>query len=109
MNKIKLLAISVLAALGMNACTEDFITVSSTDQILKDNYFTDESRVMTSVVAAYDPLQWFDYFYQYDALNFVSDIMADDIYKGGSDENDQSMATKTHLYTATPLDCCNQI
>lgn len=109
MKQIKLFAISVLAVLGLNACTEDFITVSSTDQILKDNYFTDESRVMTSVVAAYDPLQWFDYFYQYDALNFVSDIMADDIYKGGSDENDQSMATKTHLYTATALDCCNQI
>ncbi len=109
MKKIKLFAITVLAALGLNGCTEDFITVSSTGEILKDNYFTDESRLMTSVVAAYDPLQWFDYFYQYDSINFLSDIMADDIYKGGSDEADQTMATKTHLYTATALDCCNQV
>lgn len=109
MKNIKLLAISVLAALGMTACTEDFITVQPTQEILKDNYFTSEARVMTSVVAAYDPLQWFDYFYQYDALNMVSDIMADDIYCGGSDENDQPILVKTHYYTATSLDCCNQI
>ncbi len=109
MKNIKLFAISVLAALGMTACTEDFITVSPTQEILKDNYFTDEARVMTSVVAAYDPLQWFDYFYQYDALNLVSDVMADDIYCGGSNETDQPILVKTHFYTATPLDCCNQI
>ena len=97
MKKTKLFAISVLAALGMTACTEDFITVSPTQEILKDNYFTNDGRVFTSVVAAYDPLQWFDYFYQYDALNMVSDIMADDIYSGGASETDQAVLTKTHF------------
>lgn len=109
MKKTKLFAISVLAALGMTACTEDFITVSPTQEILKDNYFTNDGRVFTSVVAAYDPLQWFDYFYQYDALNMLSDIMADDIYCGGSDANDQPMNAQTHLYGATALNCCNQV
>lgn len=109
MKKIKLFAISVLAALGMTACTEDFITVSPADQILKDNYFTSDARVFTSVVAAYDPLQWFDYFYQYNALNMVSDIMADDIYCGGASETDQAVLVKAHYYQATALDCCNQI
>ncbi len=109
MKKIKLFAISVLAALGLNGCTEDFLTVNSTTEILRSNYFTEESRLFTSVVAAYDPLNWFDYFYQYNALNMVSDIMADDIYCGGSNDGDQPVLVKTHYYTATAVDCCNQI
>ncbi len=61
------------------------------------------------LMAAYDPLEWFDYFYQYNNLNFVSDIMADDIYCGGSNEGDQPILVKTHYFTATSIDCCNQI
>ena len=61
------------------------------------------------LVAAYDPLEWFDYFYQYNSLPMVADIMADDIYCGGSNEGDQPVLVKTHYYTATATEVCNQI
>lgn len=99
----------ILAVLLTTACGKDFITAVHNSSEPLDEYFTNEDRMFQGLVAAYDPLQWFDYFYQYDALNMVSDIMADDIYCGGSNEGDQPVLVKTHFYTATPTDVCNQI
>ena len=68
-----------------------------------DEYFISEERMYQSLVAAYDPLKWFDYFYQYDSLNFVYDIMADDIYCGGSNEGDQpTLVRHTSIQSLLP-------
>jgi hypothetical protein len=75
-----------------------------------DAYFISESRMFEALVAAYHPLQWFDYaFGAYNDLKLVSDIMADDIYCGGSNEGDQPTLVKTHYYTATPIEHCGGI
>lgn len=108
MKKI-IIALSTIAAFLASSCTEDFITVKHNGSEPLDEYFINEDRMYQGLIAAYDPLQWFDYFYQYDNLNFVSDIMGDDMYCGGSNEGDQPILVKTHYYTATALDCCNQI
>lgn len=102
-------ALCTLAVLLMTACGKDFITAVHNSSEPLSEYFNSEARITEGLIAAYDPLQWFDYFYQYDALNMVSDIMADDIYCGGSNEGDQPVLVKTHFYTATPTDVCNQI
>lgn len=103
-------SICILAsALMTTSCGKDFITSKHNSSEPMDEYFINEARLYQAVVAAYDPLQWFDYFYQYDALHMVSDIMADDIYCGGSNEGDQPILVKTHFYEATPLNCCNTI
>lgn len=102
-------SISLLAVLALSSCGKEFITATHNASEPVAEYFINESRLQESLVAAYDPLKWFDYFYQYNALNMVSDIMADDIYCGGSNEGDQPILVKTHYYTATPTDCCNQI
>lgn len=107
--KKAIIALGALAAVLLSACSEDFITVKHNGSEPLDEYFIDESRIYQALTAAYDPLEWFDYFYQYDNLCLVSDIMADDIYCGGSNEGDQPILVKAHYYTTTSIDCCNQI
>ena len=107
--KKTIIALGTVATVLLAACTEDFITVKHNSSEPINEYFIDESRMFQALTAAYDPLNWFDYFYQYDNLCMVSDIMADDIYCGGSNEGDQPILVKTHYYTATAIDCCNQI
>jgi hypothetical protein len=79
MKKIFLL-LSTVFALGLYSCSDNFLVVESKGSILESNYYNSADRLYSGLVAAYDPLQWFDYFYQYNSLNMVSDIMADDIY-----------------------------
>lgn len=100
---------TTICALSLTACNDDFLMVESKDSILESNYYNSADRLYSGLVAAYDPLQWFDYFYQYTSLNMISDIMADDIYCGGSNEGDQPVLVKTHYYTATSNDVCNMI
>ena len=106
MKKIVALTISILL---LGACAKDFVTPVHNSSEPMDEYFNTEARMFESLVAAYDPLQWFDYFYQYDALHMVSDIMADDINCGGSNEGDQPILVKTHFYQLTPTDQPNTI
>lgn len=89
MKQIKILICTLVAALTFNACTEDFLTVDSATQLYVDEYYTTESRIYEALVAAYDPLTWFDYAWgQYNHIGMVSDVMADDVYVGGADAND---------------------
>ncbi len=106
--KTKILTVAA-AVLMLSACGEKWLDVPSKSSVLEADYYVSQERLFTGVVAAYDPLQWFDYFGQYDALNMVSDIMADDVYCGGSSEGDQPVLVKTHYYTLTPNDVPNQI
>ncbi len=102
-------ALCAFAVLILSSCGKDFVTAVHNSSEPQEEYYINEERMFQGLVAAYDPLKWYDYFYQYDALNMVSDIMADDIYCGGSNEGDQPVLVKTHFYTATSLDVCNQI
>ena len=102
-------AICAFAVMILSSCGEDFVTAVHNSSEPQDEYYINEERMYQGLVAAYDPLKWFDYFYEYDALNMVSDIMADDIYCGGSNEGDQPKLVKTHLYTATSQEQCGTI
>ncbi|MEE1099102.1 MAG: RagB/SusD family nutrient uptake outer membrane protein, partial [Alistipes sp.] len=102
------IALSTIAVL-LSSCGKDFVTVKHNSSEPLDEYFVNEDRMFQGLVAAYDPLNWYDYFYQYDALNMVSDIMADDIYCGGSNDGDQPVLVKTHYYTVTPTEQCDVI
>lgn len=96
-----IIAFGALAVL-FSACTKDFVTIKHNSSEPYNEYFVNESRAFEALVAAYDPLQWYDYFNQYTALHFVSDIMADDIYKGGETLlSDCDYLANAHLYTVT--------
>ena len=102
-------AIIAIAALCATSCSIDFVTPVHNSSEPLDEYFSTENRMFESLVAAYDPLEWYDYFYQYNALYLVSDIMGDDLNAGGSNEGDQPPLVKTHFYTLTPTEQPNQI
>ena len=102
-------AICAFAVLILSSCGKDFVTAVHNSSEPQEEYYIDEARMFQGLVAAYDPLKWYDYFYEYDALNMVSDIMADDIYCGGSNEGDQPKLVKTHFYTVTSLEQCSAI
>ena len=103
------LAICTFAVMILSSCGEDFVTAVHNSSEPQSEYYINEERMFQGLVAAYDPLKWFDYFYEYNSLNMVSDIMADDIYCGGSNEGDQPKLVKTHFYTATSLEQCGSI
>ena len=60
--KKAIIALGTAAAILLAACTEDFITVKHNSSEPLDEYFIEESRMFQSLTAAYDPLEWFDYF-----------------------------------------------
>ena len=102
-------ALSAFAVLILSSCGEDFVTAVHNFSEPQEEYYLNEERMFQGLVAAYDPLKWYDYFYEYNSLNMVSDIMADDIYCGGSNEGDQPKLVKTHYYTATSQEQCGSI
>ncbi|MCD7935468.1 MAG: RagB/SusD family nutrient uptake outer membrane protein [Tannerellaceae bacterium] len=71
------------------SCGEGFLDVQSPTQLYVDEYYNSQERIFEALVAAYDPLQWLDYAWAYTTPAFLSDIMSDDVYVGGSDANDQ--------------------
>ena len=104
------LAICVAALMLVSACSKEFVSPRHNSSEPLEDYFNTEARMFQSLVAAYDPLEWFDYaFGQYDALHLVNDIMGDDMYCGGSNDGDQPILVKTHYYTLTPTEQPNQI
>ena len=102
-------ALSAIAVL-LSSCGKDFVTVKHNTSEPMDEYFIDEARMYQSLVAAYDSLEWLDYFDQYvNALTLTPDVMADDIYCGGSNEGDQPSIVKTHYYTLTSTEQLDRI
>ena len=55
-------------------------------------------------------MQWPDWgLGQYNPLNLVADVMSDDIYAGGSTEQDNEHWHRMHKFTATPEIVCSSL
>jgi hypothetical protein len=81
----------LLAASALTGCSDSFLTVESPTQSTSDEYFTTDAHIQEAVVAAYDPLHWPDWaMSEYNPVNIMSDIMADDLWVGGSDRTDNA-------------------
>lgn len=109
MNKLTTIISIGLLALGLNSCSDDFLTVESASSVYADEtYFNTKAHLSEALVAAYDPLEWYDYFYSYESLPFVADIMSEDVMVGGSDENDCLYLHKMSNFSALPTSVCSQ-
>ncbi len=107
---MKKILFALLGAVVLSSCGEDFLTVKHNSAEPLDEYFINQERIHQSLVAAYDSLNWLDYYDQYcNALTLAPDIMADDIYCGGSNEGDQPSLVKTHYYTLTQTEQLDRI
>ena len=95
------IALTSLAVL-LTACSKDFISPRHNSSEPLDEYFNTPERLFQCLVAAYDPLEWYDYaFGQYDNLHLIFDVMGDDVYAGGSNEGDQPLIENLFLNPKT--------
>ena len=71
------------------SCTKDFLEVQKPDGDNLDTYYTTQAHTEEAVIAAYDPIHWYDWgLDQYNALNICADVMSDDFYVGGANYDD---------------------
>ena len=78
----------MLSVFTLSGCSDDFLDLTPpTDTV--GEYFNTQEHVEEALVAAYNPLQWPDWGNGYYCpINLMSDIMADDIWVGGSSKTD---------------------
>ena len=99
----KSLGIALIACMAAS-CSDDFLTVTSPTQEDASEYFSTKAHLDEAVVAAYDPMHWTDWSMdQYEPFILMSDIMADDMWVGGSDKNDNQNWHLMMNYEATPM------
>ncbi len=98
--------ISTIVAWGLASCSTDFLSEEPSSSLPIDGYYNTHSRIMESAVAAYDPMQWYDYFGGWSPLSFMWDCQSDDVYVGGSNTTDQS---QLHLISQFKSDPNNSI
>ena len=101
---------AIAATCGMTACSDDFLEVENPMAETIDTYFTTNEHVQEALVAAYDPLHWPDWaMSQYNPLCIMSDIMADQLWVGGSDKTDNQFWHLMMNYEALPTNCMTGI
>ena len=104
MRKHFIIAAAAILALA-TSCGDKFLTVESNNSKFLEEYFSTEPHLQEALIAAYDPLEWFDWTNQYSPLNIMSDIMADQIWVGGSDRTDNAQWHLMMNYEAVPNNC----
>ena len=104
MKKTYIISGAMMAAgMLLTGCSSDWLDVSSPVQEPVSEYFTTNEHIKEAVVAAYDPLHWPDWANgEYNPVNIMSDIMADDIWVGGADKTDNANWHYMMNYEARP-------
>ncbi|MDR0938946.1 MAG: RagB/SusD family nutrient uptake outer membrane protein [Mediterranea sp.] len=96
-------AVAFVALATATSCSESFLDLKAPSQVSIDEYYDSEERMFESLVAAYDPLKWFDWgMGEYNPINIMSDIMADDIWVGGTGKSDNANWHYMMNYEARP-------
>jgi len=72
-----------LLATGLSSCGDSFLNIAPVTADNLEDYFQTEEQIYKALVAAYDPLQWTDYYDGYNQLWFMSDLRSDDVFVGG--------------------------
>ncbi len=73
---------------GLTSCGSDWLDITNNTQDTVEDYYTTDANIFQAVVAAYDPLHWFDYANNYTGLNIYPEVLADQVFPGGGDVND---------------------
>ena len=101
--KLYIKAALCAAAISFTGCGDSFLDVDSPTQQPIEEYFTTDAHIQEAVVAAYQPLWWPDWaMNEYNPVNIMSDIMADDLWVGGSDKNDNANWHRMMNFEAAP-------
>lgn len=90
--------------LTLASCGDDFLSVQPASSLPIDTYYDTKAHIDEAVTAAYNPMQWYDYFSGWCPLFLVADAQGDDIYVGGGNEtSDQPEIHLASKYKSTSL------
>lgn len=108
MKRKNILLIGTAVVLGFTSCGSDWLEILPNTQETLEVYYSTDAAIQEAVVAAYDPLHWFDYANNYTPLNIYPEMMTDQCYPGGGDVNDMAMWKEMFNFQINPtqvLDC----
>ncbi|MDE6008874.1 MAG: RagB/SusD family nutrient uptake outer membrane protein [Muribaculaceae bacterium] len=88
--------------LGLNSCGSEWLEITNNTQEPVEDYYTKESNIQQAIVAAYDPLHWFDYANNYCGINIYPEVIADQCFPGGGDVNDMNQWKMVFNFNVTP-------
>lgn len=101
LNKFILASAIAGFGLGLGSCSSDWLDISNKTEDPVEDYFNNEANIQQAVVAAYDPLHWFDYANNYTGLNIYPEVLADQCYPGGGDVGDMNQWKVIYNFSAT--------
>lgn len=87
---------------AFSSCGSDWLEINNNTQKPVEEYYTTDAAIQESLVAAYDPLCWFDYGNNYCGLNFMPETWADQCFTGGGDANDMNQMKNAWNFVLTP-------
>lgn len=108
LKNILFLGTAVAVGASVTSCGSDWLEVLPNQEEPLEVYYSTDAAIQEAVVAAYDPMHWFDYANNYTAINLYSDMMTDQMYPGGGDVSDMSMWKDMFNFKINPtnvLDC----
>lgn len=80
------LALSLILS---TSCSDSFLELDPPSSLPTTEYYTTQDALYELLISAYGPLEYFDWAQdEYNPLNVMSDIMADDMWPGGSSATD---------------------
>lgn len=101
-NNILTFGTLAICASAMTSCGSDWLEIPNNTQRPVEEYYTTDAAIQESIVAAYDPMCWFDYGNNYCGLNIMPDTWADELFVGGQDANDMKQWKHAWNFTHTP-------
>lgn len=101
-NKYIFSAVAGGFALAMSSCGSDWLDITNNTQDPVEEYYKTEDNIKQAVVAAYDPLHWFDYANNYCGINIYPEVLADQCFPGGGDVNDMNQWKTVFNFNTTP-------
>ena len=102
MKKIIYILITALLIIGVNGCSDDFLSASSTER-QEAGAPAYEGAILANLASTYQIMMFDSYAAQnYNSIPLMSDLRSDDIFKGGGDAGDQHQLYLLSLYTMTP-------
>ena len=88
--------------LAMTSCSDDFLDVTPPDKATVEEYFSTYDHIVEALVATYNPMRQYDWNNsQYAPLTLCADVMADDVWPGGSGISDNQHLHKMFNFTST--------
>lgn len=101
-NKYILTAVVGGFGLALSSCGSDWLDITNNTQDPVEDYYKTEDNIKQAVVAAYDPLHWFDYANNYCGINIYPEVLADQCFPGGGDVNDMNQWKTVFNFNTTP-------